>query len=111
VVKERLLRQLDGSLEYLPFRREAQVEDVRFYFGIRERPVDRLRVVRELTRTWIGRRITPTEQDRRFLPLPSGLSAMYYLIRPVRVARDRLRRVQRGPRRPSLLLHLPRRMQ
>ena len=110
VVKERLLRQLDGSLEYLPFRREAQVEDVRFYFGIRERRVDRLRVVRELTRTWIGRRITPTEQDRRFLPLPRGLSAMYYVIRPVRVARDRLRRVQRGPRRPSLLLHLPRRM-
>ncbi|MDQ2674059.1 MAG: hypothetical protein M3Y40_05335, partial [Chloroflexota bacterium] len=105
----RLLRQLDGSLEYVQYRRDAQVEDFRFHLAIRERRADRLRVIRELARTWLFRRITPTEHDHRFLPLPKGLSSLYYLIRPVRVATDRFRRIQRGPRRPSLLLHPPRR--
>ena len=108
-IRDRLLRQLDGSLEYVAYRREAQVDDVRLHLAIRERRADRLRVARELARTWLGRRITPTEHDHSFLSLPSGLSPLYYLIRPVRVALDRLRRVQRGPRRPSLLLHPPRR--
>jgi hypothetical protein len=59
----------------------------------------------------VGRLVTPTEFDHRFLPLPGGLSPLYYLIRPIRVASDRLRRVPRGPRRSSILLHPPRRTQ
>ena len=109
LVKERLLRQLDGSLEYVKYRRDAQVVDFWLHLVIRERPVDRLRVILDLTRTWLGRRITPSQYDRHFVPLPRGLSPLYYLIRPVRVLSDRLRRVQRGPRRPSILLHPPRR--
>lgn len=109
LVRDRLLKQLDGSLEYVRYRRDAQVHDLMLHLAIRERPLDRVRVARDLARTWLARRLTPTEQDRRFLPLPSGLAPLYYLVRPVRVARDRLRRGHRGPRRPSLLLHPPRR--
>jgi hypothetical protein len=111
LVKERLLRQLDGSLDYVPYRREARVEDLSLHLAMRERRVDRIRLVRDLIRNRLGRLVTPTELDHRFLPLPRGLSSLYYLIRPIRVARDRLRRVPRGPRRPSLLLHPPRRTQ
>jgi hypothetical protein len=108
-VEQRLLRQLDGSLEYLPYRREAQIEDLRLHLAIRERWQDRGRLVRDLIRSRVGRLVTPTDRDHRFLPLPGGLSPLYYLIRPIRVARDRLRRVPRGLRRPALLLHPPRR--
>jgi hypothetical protein len=111
LVKERLLTQLDGSLHYIPYRREAQVEDLSLHLAIRERRRDRIRLVRDLIRSRVGRLVTPTELDHRFLPLPGGLSPLYYLIRPIRVARDRLRRVPRGPRRPSLMLHPPRRTQ
>jgi hypothetical protein len=111
LVKERLLRQLDGSLDYVPYRREARVEDLSLHLAMRERRVDRIRLVRDLIRNRLGRLVTPTELDHRFLPLPRGLSSLYYLVRPIRVARDRLRRVPRGPRRPSLLLHPPRRTQ
>ncbi len=111
LVKERLLRQLDGSLDYVRYRREALVEDFGLHLAIRERRADRIRVVRDLIRNRLGRLMTPTERDRRFLPLPRGLSPLYYLIRPIRVARDRLRHVQPGPRRPVLLLHTPRRTQ
>jgi hypothetical protein len=109
-VEQRLLRQLDGSLDYLPYRREAQIEDLRLHLAIRERWQDRGRLVRDLIRSRVGRLVTPTDRDHRFLPLPGGLSPLYYLIRPIRVARDRLRRVPRGLRRPALLLHPPRRI-
>lgn len=108
-VRERLLKQLDGSLDYVRYRQEAPVEDFGLHLALRERRLDRVRVARDIVRTWVGRRIAPSEQDRAFLPLPRALSPLYYLIRPVRVARDRLRRVERGPRRPSLMLHPPRR--
>ena len=111
VVKNRLLRQLDGSLDYLPYRGVAQVEDFRLYLAIRERRGDRIRLVRDLVWYRLGRLTTPTELDHRFLPLPRVLSPLYYLIRPIRVARDRLVRVQRGPRRPSLVLGPPGRTQ
>lgn len=109
LIRERLLRQLDGSLDYIPYEREAPVEDFRLYLAIRERPGDRIRLVRDFIGTRVGRLVTPTELDHRFLPLPGGLSPLYYLIRPIRVARDRLRRVPRGPRRPSVLLRSLRR--
>jgi hypothetical protein len=111
LIKDRLLRQLDGSLDYIPYRREAPVEDLSLHLAIRERRGDRIRLVRHFIRNLVGRLVTPTEFDHRFLPLPGGLSPLYYLIRPIRVASDRLRRVPRGPRRSSILLHPPRRTQ
>jgi hypothetical protein len=35
-------------------------------------------------------RITPDERDRRFVPMPKSLSALYYFVRPVRMARDKI---------------------
>jgi hypothetical protein len=111
LVKERLLRQLDGSLDYIPYQGEAPVEDFSLYLAIRERRGDRIRLVRDFILNRVGRLVTPTESDHRFLPLPGGLSPLYYLIRPIRVARDRLRRVPRGPRRSSIRLRSLRRTQ
>ena len=111
LIRERLLRQLDGSLDYIPYHGEAPLEDFSLYLAIRERRGDRIRLVRDFIRTRVGRLVTPTELDHRFLPLPGRLSPLYYLIRPIRVARDRLRRLPRGPRRPSVLLRCLRRTQ
>jgi hypothetical protein len=105
IVEQRLLRQLDGSLEYLPHRREILVEDSRFYLGTRERRGDKARYLIDLIGNRISRLLTPTEQDRRFVKLPQPLDLLYYLVRPIRVARDRLRE---SPRRRRWTLRLAR---
>jgi hypothetical protein len=110
-IKERLLSQLDGSLDYIRYRREAQVEDFNLHLAIRERRGDRIRLVGNFIRNRVGQLVTPTEFDHRFLRLPGALAPLYYLIRPIRIARDRVRRVQHGPPRPALMLHPPRRTQ
>jgi hypothetical protein len=96
IVEQRLLRQLDGSLEYLPHRREILVEDSRFYLGTRERGGDKARYLIDFLGNRISRLLTPTERDRRFVKLPQPLDLLYYLVRPIRVAWDRLRE---SPRR------------
>lgn len=64
----------------------------RFHFHLRERWRDKLRPYAR----WIRRVVTPNEVDRDVLALPTWLSFVYYLIRPVRLARRYgLRRTRR----------------
>jgi hypothetical protein len=55
---------------------------------IRERFQDRTKII--LRYFW--NKLKPTERDRWFLPLPSALSVAYYVVRPVRLAMERMRR-------------------
>jgi len=55
---------------------------------IRERFRDRAKIFLR----YLWRKLKPTERDRWFLPLPRALSAAHYLVRPLRLALERLRR-------------------
>jgi hypothetical protein len=55
---------------------------------IRERFRDKTKIF--LRHFW--HKLKPTERDRWFLPLRSSLSAAYYVVRPVRLALERMRR-------------------
>ena len=55
---------------------------------MRERLRDRTKIL--LRYFW--NKLKPTERDRWFLPLPSALAVAYYLVRPVRLAMERMRR-------------------
>lgn len=59
----------------------------RFFLRTRERWRDRWAYYRHLL--WIA--VTPTEKDRAMVALPPALSALYYLLRPIRLLRDGLR--------------------
>jgi len=58
---------------------------------IRERLRDRTKIL--LRYFW--NKLKPTERDRWYLPLPSALSVAHYLVRPVRLAMERMRRTDR----------------
>jgi len=55
---------------------------------LRERLRDRTKIF--LRYFW--ERLKPTERDRWFLPLRSSLAVIYYFVRPVRLALERMRR-------------------
>jgi hypothetical protein len=55
---------------------------------LRERLRDRAKIL--LRYFW--EKLKPTERDRWFLPLRSSLSVAYYLVRPIRLALERMRR-------------------
>jgi hypothetical protein len=55
---------------------------------LRERFQDQAKIL--LRYFW--EKLKPTERDRWFLPLRSSLSVAYYLVRPVRLAMERMRR-------------------
>jgi hypothetical protein len=57
--------------------------DMRFMVKIRERPYDRMSL---LLWEWLWPEAMPDEEDRRFVSIPESLAALYYLIRPVRLA-------------------------
>ena len=56
--------------------------DIRFMLKVRERRYDELRV---LFRDWLWPETMPDEDDRRFLSIPGPLSALYYVVRPMRL--------------------------
>jgi Uncharacterised nucleotidyltransferase len=60
--------------------------DYRFQSKIRERLGDRARMFFQS----LLPRLNPNQRDRRFLALPESLSCMYYLVRPFRVAWERI---------------------
>jgi hypothetical protein len=67
---------------------QARSLDTRFYLRTRERVNDKLEYFRYLARGRLfrlGLLLKPSDQDRRFLPLPSALAFLHYLVRPVRV--------------------------
>jgi hypothetical protein len=55
---------------------------------IRERLRDRAKIFFR----YFWNKLKPTERDRWFLPLPSALAIAYYLVRPVRLALERMRK-------------------
>ena len=65
-------------------RADALLSEEDFHFILRERWRDKLYPHYHAVRL----RLTPNELDRAVLTLPDSLDALYYLIRPLRVARD-----------------------
>jgi hypothetical protein len=57
--------------------------------GIRERLQDRTKVF--FRHFW--NKLRPTDRDRWFLPMPNSVSLAYYLVRPVRLAMERMRKM------------------
>jgi len=55
---------------------------------IRERFRDRAKIFLR----YLWHKLKPTERDRWFLPLPRALSVAYYVVRPLRLALERMRR-------------------
>lgn len=95
-VRGRLLQQAGGALELLQFRTKVFREDSVFQLTALERGVDKIRYVglfaREHLRLWLA----PSQRDRRFVTLPAPLDFLYYVIRPLRVLGERLRRAGRN---------------
>jgi hypothetical protein len=78
-----------------------------FWFAYRTR--QRLRDRRALLAhyAWLG--VTPTERDHAFASVPSSLSWLYYLLRPVRLLRDGGQHLARrlGGAPPTSTRHAP----
>ncbi len=60
--------------------------DFPFQFKIRERLRDRASMLYQN----LPSKLVPDERDRRFLPMPEFLSSLYYLVRPVRLAWEKM---------------------
>ena len=69
-----------------PDKTQHDLADFPLQFKIRERLRDRAIM---LYRNLLAK-LAPTERDRRFLPMPEFLSSMYYLVRPVRWAWEKM---------------------
>lgn len=57
--------------------------DIRFMLKVRERRYDEMKL---FFRDWLWPDTMPDDADRRFLSLPEPLTALYYLVRPMRLA-------------------------
>jgi Uncharacterised nucleotidyltransferase len=89
-VERRLRHSLAGSLEYAKYRRDVWRTDSGFHLQSRERTADKLRYLGFIARDRMRMLLEPSERDRQFIALPRAMGFLYYLIRPVRVARDKL---------------------
>jgi hypothetical protein len=87
-VAARLAGQVEDSLGATAHEAISEIEEHRFYLGSRERLRDRLLYY------WLWL-FTPNYKDQSFIRLPAPLTPLYYLIRPVRMTIDLLRR-ERG---------------
>jgi Uncharacterised nucleotidyltransferase len=72
--REELLNDADES-----WKKEAEFK---YLFKMRERLHDKTSMILS--------RVAPTEHDRRFVAIPDSLSALYYFVRPVRVAWEKI---------------------
>lgn len=97
-VRRRILEQLDGSLDYVKYRAAVWRQDSRFHLLARERLPDKVQYVRYYAADRLRLLMAPSERDRSFTRLPTALGFLYYLIRPVRVARDHVHARNRVPR-------------
>ncbi len=66
---------------------DRMLERQRFRIRVRERLRDRIPVYRHLAEAAFAMIFVPNKQDREMIRLPGSLSALYYLVRPVRLAR------------------------
>ncbi len=81
-----LAAQVHCSLFEEPDKAWHEQADFPFQVKIRERLRDRATM---LCRN-LPSKLAPDERDRRFLPMPEFLSSMYYLVRPVRLAWEKI---------------------
>jgi len=63
------------------------LERQRFHCKVRERLQDRFPIYRNLAKAAFIATFVPNTNDRELIELPATLSALYYLVRPVRLAR------------------------
>jgi Uncharacterised nucleotidyltransferase len=56
--------------------------DIRFMLKARERRYDEMKL---FFQDWLWPETMPDDEDRRFLPIPRSLSALYYVVRPMRL--------------------------
>jgi hypothetical protein len=61
--------------------------DLRFLFKVRERLHDRTSI---FLWEWLWPKTMPDERDRSFAPIPASLSALYYFVRPMRLAWEKI---------------------
>lgn len=76
-IRDRLFTEADD----FPLTREHRL----FRHRMRERLRDRLPFFLYYLPSYLGRRLTPTAEDRELLPLPECLAFLYYLLRPFRL--------------------------
>ncbi|MBK7665102.1 MAG: nucleotidyltransferase family protein [Sterolibacteriaceae bacterium] len=90
-------RRLDPLVEHVIARLFESSDDrdssrmpmAAFHFRIRERWRDKLYPYARAA----ALRLTPNERDRAMVRLPASLFFLYYFVRPVRLAKERLRRL------------------
>ncbi len=91
VRRDRAVPKLSAHVRRHLFKESAREDEAHhrafFLLATRERWRDRLPYAAHLVRL----AVTPTARDRAFLPLPRRLGALYYLVRPLRLAADWLR--------------------
>lgn len=93
-----LAAQILRSLFEEPDKTWQEQADFPFQVRIRERLRDKVRI---LYRN-LPSKLAPDERDREFLPMPKFLSSMYYLVRPVRWAWEKMN--DRSTARPPCFL-------
>lgn len=81
-VIDRLFQEADVSLDISETHLSKLLENAFFHFRMRERPQDKFPYILYLFQL----AITPNQRDWAFLPLPTFLSSVYYLLRPIRLA-------------------------
>lgn len=96
-VRERVFPSPAGSSGGPYADARAELNDARFHLLMRERLRDRLPYYRHLLKL----AVTPNERDEAFLSLPTGLSWLYYLMRPLRLLRDAARHALHAVQRRS----------
>ena len=80
VLKRLFVEQAAGN----PF-----LERQRFHSKVRERLKDRIPIYRNLVKVAFLTAVVPNSNDRELIKLPDALSALYYLVRPARLAHKR----------------------
>ena len=81
-LSDRLFQDADISLDISETHLSKLVENAFFHFRMRERLQDKFPYLLYLFQL----AITPNQRDWAFLPLPTFLSSVYYLLRPMRLA-------------------------
>jgi len=69
-----------------PIIRHPNLEKQRFRLRVRERLRDRIPIYQHSLEIFIYKAFVPNIEDRKLITLPGSLSALYYLVKPVRLA-------------------------
>jgi len=91
-VSARFFPEVDGPPRALRNRLEVHYVDSGFHLRVRERVRDKLDYLRLYAQLRFRRLVSPTEMDRRSISLPGALAFLYYLVRPLRIIGDWMRR-------------------